>query len=177
MKTYIAILVGVVVLFAVVFVGYKFTSKSSMADNAQQQQLAMRTAKVTGEVKRVFEGDHVINYVFNIPELASTTVDMNGALVKIVTDKGANANVYFSYEGGRGFSPTDYLTEKIAPHVAVINDAGVSTIGSYDWTMATSAGSEWYIAPTADKQWLIVVEAKKTVHDETLELLKSMEVK
>jgi hypothetical protein len=174
MKTYIAILVGVVVLVAVVFVGYKFTSKSSLAD--AQSQAMMRTAKVTGEVKRMFEGEHVINYSFNVPELASTTVDMDGALVKIVTEKGANANVYFSYEGGRGFSPADYLTEKVAPHVPVINDAGMSTVGNYEWTMAESAGSEWFVAPTMDKQWLIVVEAKKTVHDETLELLKSMNV-
>ena len=175
MKTYIAILIGVVVLFTVVFVGYKFTSKGSMTTDAQE--MIMRTAKVTGEVKRVFEGDHIINYSFNIPELASTTVDMDGALVKIVSDKGSNANVYFSYEGARGFSPKDYLTEKIAPHVPVIEDTGVSTVGSYEWTMAESAGSEWFIAPTSDKQWLIVVEAKKAVHDETLELLKSMEVK
>lgn len=176
MKTYIAILIGVVVLFAVVFVGYKFTNKDS-SSNDTQQQMMMRTSKVEGSVTRMFEGDHVINYSFSIPELASTTVDMDGALVKVVTDNMAQANVYFSYEGGRGFSAKDYLIEKIAPHVAVINDAGVSTVGAYEWTMAESAGSEWFIAPTSDKQWLIVVEAKKAVHDATLELLKSMEVK
>jgi hypothetical protein len=177
MKTYIAILVGVVVLFAVVFGGYKFISKASVKGAAVSMTSHARMMKVTGEVKRVYEGEHMITYSFDIPEAASSTSDMEGGLIKVIGAAGTQAAVYFSYEGGRGYSPVDYLTDVVAPHVAVIDLTGTSTIGAYTWTMAESAGSEWFVAPSADKQWLIVVEAKKAMHDDTEQLLTSMTLK
>jgi hypothetical protein len=175
MKTYIAIIIGIVVLFAVVFVGYKVIGKKSTTE--VKEEMVTRTAQVTGEVKRVFEGDHVLSYSFVIPEMSSTTVEMDGGLVKVVGATGTEATVYFSYEGGRGYSPFDYLTEVVAPHVAVIDPTGTTTVGAYVWTTAQSAGSEWFVAPTADSQWLIVVEAKKAFHDDTQRLIQSMSIK
>jgi hypothetical protein len=176
MKTYIAILIGIVVLFSVVFVGYKFTNKDG-ADQTAEQQLEIRTAKISGEVTRNFEGDHTLAYAFDIPEVASTTVDMDGALVKVVGATGTEATVYYSYEGARGYSAVDYISEVVALHVPVIDVTGTTTVGGYEWTMAETAGSEWYLTHTADKQWLIVVEARKSLHDNTLILLSSMDVK
>lgn len=174
MKTYIAIAVGVVVLFSVVFVGYKFTNKSG--DIAMQDK-SVRMAKIEGSVTRKFEGDHVINYSFNIPETATSAVSMDGALVRVSRISGVGSSVYFSYEGARGYSAKDYLADKIAPAVSVLTETGTTTLGGYEWLTATSAGSEYYIASTEDGQWLIVVEAKKVLHDDALELLRSINLK
>jgi hypothetical protein len=176
MKTYIAILIGIVVLFGVVSVGYKFTSNKSHIATSQSQTKA-KMMKVSGDVKRVYEGDHVISYSFDIPEVASTTNDLDGALIRVIGSTGTQATVYFSYEGARGYAPLDYLTNVVAPHVAVIDPTGTSTIGGYEWTTAESNGSEWYISPSTDKQWLIVIEAKKTSHEDTADLLTSLTVK
>lgn len=176
MKTYIAILIGIVVLFAVVFVGYKFTNSNGV-DSITEQQLETRTANVSGEVVRTFEGDHILSYAFAIPEVSSTSVDMEGALVRVIGAGGTEATVYFSYEGARGYAPLDYLSEVVALHVPVIDLTGTTTVGGYEWTTAETAGSEWYLAQTEDKQWLIVIEARKSSHDDTQTLLSSLEVK
>ena len=177
MKTYIAIVLGIIVLFAVVFAGYKLTSNKTAGNTTGNEVSQMAVKKVTGEVKRWFEGDNILSYAFNIPETATTSIQMDGGLIKVISETGAQANVYFSYEGGRGFSANDYLVEKVAPQVAVVNFTGTTTIGMHEWTTAESSGSEWFIAPARDGEWLVVVEAKKTMHDETLEILKQMDVK
>jgi hypothetical protein len=102
---------------------------------------------------------------------------MEGGLVRVVGATGLEASVYFSYEGARGYSPVDYVSEVIALHVPVIDVTGTVSIGGYEWTTAETAGSEWYIAQTADKQWLIVVEARKVNHDVALALVSSLEAK
>lgn len=176
MKTYVAILIGIVVLFAVVFIGYKFT-KGDNGTSGTESQMELRTANVSGQVVRTFEGDHTLSYAFDIPEMSSSSVDMEGGLVRVVGATGLEASVYFSYEGARGYSPVDYISEVIALHVPVIDVTGTASIGGYEWTTAETAGSEWYIAQTADKQWLVVVEAKKTNHDIVMALVSSMDAK
>ena len=76
-----------------------------------------------------------------------------------------------------GYAPVDYISEVVALHVPVIDVTGTTTIGGYEWTTAETAGSEWYLTHSTDKQWLIVVEARKSLHDSTLVLLSSMDVK
>ncbi|MDQ5962831.1 MAG: hypothetical protein QG653_638 [Patescibacteria group bacterium] len=173
MKTYVAILIGIVVLFAVVFIGYKFTSgdENNIESN---QEMQIRTANVSGSVTRAFEGDHTLAYSFGIPEVSSSTVDMDGGLVHVIGANGREVSVYFSYEGARGYSPVDYISDVVAVQVPVIDVTGTTTLGGYEWTTAETAGSEWYLAETADKQWLIVVEAKKTSHDVAVALVSSM---
>lgn len=176
MKTYVAILIGIVVLFAVVFIGYKFTN-SENAEIESNQEMQIRTANVSGSVTRTFEGDHTLSYAFDIPEMSSSTFDMEGALVHVIGETGREASVYFSYEGARGYSPVDYISEVVAVQVPVIDVTGTTTLGGYEWTTAETAGSEWYLAQTEDKQWLIVVEARKSAHDAAVALVSSMDAK
>ncbi len=176
MKKNISILIGIVVLFAVLYGG-----QSLMKDRKQAEvsDVASSTATqvVLGSVMRVFEGEHVLEYTFGIPETATTTIGMDGALVRVVDTGNPLVTLYFSYEGGRGYSPIDYIDNVIAPHVAIINPTSTSTIGGYEWQGAESEGSEWYIAPVLNGEWLIVVENKKSVHDIAVDTLNSIEVK
>ena len=83
-------------------------------------------------------------------------------------------SMYFSYEGGRGYTPEDYLKNVIAPRVAVTT-LGTSTIGGYSWLLLVSTNSEWYITKAVNDQWLVVVENKKSTHTPMVEILDTFE--
>ncbi|MFA6608728.1 MAG: hypothetical protein WCT07_02355 [Candidatus Paceibacterota bacterium] len=176
MKTYVAILIGIVVLFGVVFGGYNFI-KTRGVEQVPETQNQLNMVAFNGDVVRLFDGEeNKVNYTFDIPETASTSVEMEGAFIKIKNASVPYANIYISYEGFRGFSPLDYITEVIAPHVAVINPTGTSTIGAYEWQIAESEGSEWHVAPINDGMWLVIVENKKTVHNQVQKTLESVKL-
>jgi hypothetical protein len=194
MKKNVTILIGLVVVISVLYAGSSFMKKGKSAVGMVEGEKTSLTMKpFNGQVVRVFEGDNVLEYGFDIPETATTSIDMDGALIK-VTDVTVTGDVestttaptvtttpvvtfYMSYEGGRGYSPLDYINDIIAPHVSVMNPTSVTTIGSYDWQGAESEGSEWHIASVAGGKWLIVVENKKSTHDTVEKILESISVK
>lgn len=176
MKKYIPILIGAVVLFAVLYGGKMLMKKSNQA-GVSDVKSELNTRSFVGQVVRVFEGDHTLEYNLAIPETASTSIDMDGALIRITEGANPVAEMYFSYEGGRGYSAINYIDNVIAPHVAAIDLTSTSSIGSYEWQGAESAGSEWHVASVADGQWLIVVENKKSAHDVVEKMLTSIGVK
>ncbi len=190
MKKNVTILIGLVVLFAVLYAGNTFMKKGGSelsVTEGEKSSVAMKS--VSGQVLR---GDNVFDYTFDIPETATTSLSMDGALIKVtdvlVTDAEAStsepivvstpvATLYVSYEGVRGYSAMDYISNMIAPHVSVINPTSTSTIGSYDWQAAESEGSEWRIASVDSGKWLIIVENRKSAHDVVEKVLESISVK
>jgi hypothetical protein len=174
MKTYIAILIGIVVLAGGVFGGmnYMRTHKKAPVKNVS----SVMYATIEGDVVRWFEGTSTLAYSFDIPQTATTSTDMNGALIRVKDANTLLASVYVSYEGGRGHTPLDYITDIVAPHVAVITPTGTSTYGAYDWTTAETAGSNWYIASVANGSWLVVVEGKKSLDLDIKHILETMKL-
>lgn len=171
MKKYIAIAVGIVVLSGAVFGGYKFI-KSRKAVAPAQAENVVRMRTLTGGVTREYEGQNVLNYSFDIPESATTTTEMDGALIKI-QDANPYATMYVSYEGARGYGPIDYIDAVISPHVSVINLGDIEKVGAYEWQTAETEASEWRIAPIDNGKWLVIVENKKLRHDEVDRTLES----
>lgn len=135
------------------------------------------TQTLEGEVKRFFQKDNIISYVLDIPEGATSTTTMDGALVKVTTGQTPYVSMYFSYEGSRGYMPTQYIKNVIAPRVPGVSVVGTTTVGSYTWMVAQSAGSEWHVAQVGDGQWLLVVENKRTLHDQVADTLDSLTTK
>lgn len=177
MKKNITILIGIAAIIAVLYGGERLLDKDRQGGDVEIKNSDVVMRSFVGEVVRVFEGENKLEYGFDIPETATTSLDMDGALVKILDGETSLTSLYFSYEGGRGYSAIDYINNVIAPHVAVINPTGTSTIGGYDWQGAESVGSEWYIASVLNNKWLVVVESKKTGHDALEKLLTSITVK
>ena len=173
MKKYVNILIGIVVLLGVLYGGQLLISEREEAD-ITDIKAEVGVKSFSGEVVRVFEGENKLSYSFDIPETASTSIDMDGALIRITNETNPLASVYLSYEGARGYTPMDYINNTIAPHVAVINPTSTSTIGGYDWQGAESEGSEWHVASVLNGSWLIVVENRKSVHDATESILTSV---
>lgn len=171
MKKYIAILIGIVVLSGMVFGGYKFIKRNKAIPTQSEASVRMRT--VIGEVSREYKGQNILGYSFSVPEVATTSVEMDGALIKVENGSNPYSTIYVSYEGARGYGPVDYIDSIVAPHVSVINVTDVVKIGGYDWQTAETEGSEWHIASPDNGKWLVVVENKKTNHADVEKTLES----
>lgn len=175
MKRNVSIVVGGLVVIAALY-GIQKLSDKSVTHNEGETVVEVGMKQITGEVTRVFEGENKIEYSFSAPETSTTTLGMENALVRVTNEGASLATLYFSYEGGRGYSPVDYINNVIAPNVAVINPGEVVTVGGMDWQTASSEGSEWYVAKARDGEWLVVVENSKTQHDQVQKILSSLKV-
>lgn len=184
MKKNIAIGAGIVALLIVLIALFNFlrlhavksdyvvhTDKTEIKNESEKSGT---TQSFTGDVIREFEGSHKLSYSFDIPKNATTEVGMDGALIKITEGSDLFAAVYMSYEGGRGYSPTDYIDNVIAPKVSVISHRGSETVGFYDWQVAESETSEWYVTSIKNGEWLAVVENKKAMHDNVGKTLQTL---
>ncbi|MEN9337811.1 MAG: hypothetical protein RIQ41_125 [Candidatus Parcubacteria bacterium] len=171
-KTYKAILVAVFGLVLVVGGAYMYMDYKPVTKEPVIKKTSSKTLE--GKVIRTFEGDNTIEYSLTIPEDATTTVGMEGALVKIATPDAPYISMYFSYEGGRGYMPSDYIKNVIVPRVSALTMTGTTTVGGTIWTVAESEQSEWHVAQVGDGQWLLVTENKKSLHDAVLETLESL---
>lgn len=174
MKTYKAILLAVLGLVIVVAGAYFYMKDKPVA----QAPIVTSTMKtLEGQVTRVFEGENKLIYSLDIPETATSTLDMNDALVKITDNGAAYISMYMSYEGGRGYSSLDYINNVIAPRVSTLAVVGTTTIAGGVWTIAQSANTEWHVGQVGDGQWLMVVESARANHDKVIETLESLTTK
>lgn len=171
-KTYKVILLAVFGLVLVVGGAYMYMRHAPVV---KEQVTTKSPSKVLeGKVIRTFEGDNTVEYSLSIPDDATTTLGMEGALVKIATEDAPYLSMYFSYEGGRGYMPQDYIKNVIVPRVSALTITGTTTVGGVSWTVAQSEQSEWHVAQVGDGQWLLITENKKTLHGQVLETLESL---
>lgn len=176
-KTYKAILLAVAGLVIVVGGSYYFLEGGRFKKPVEQVKIKENTVSFSGQVTRISEGENKAVYSFDIPAKATTTVSMDGALVRITEDGALYAAAYLSYEGARGYVAEEYINRVIAPQVHALTPMGTSTIGSYTWMLAESANTEWHVAQVGDGQWLMVVENPKVNHDRVMGILEGLQVK
>lgn len=178
MKKYVPIIIGIVALCAVLYVGDREMKKNS-ADLAvdEQKSADMITTSFQGKVTKMFEGENTLLYGFDLPETATTTVEKEGALVKVTEDGASVLAMYVSFEGGRGYLPDDYINKVIAPAVKLTGEKTTVTIGKNDFEVVRSATSEWHVAKVENGAWLLVIESKKTDNEKVASILESLVTK
>lgn len=175
MKRYVPIIIGIVALCAVLYVGNAIMD--NRAGNVEEEEMEVSTTSYNGTVVRMFEGENTLEYSFDLPEGATTTVERDGALIKIKNENGPLAEMYISYEGGRGYTPADYIRSVIVPNVAKAIGSGTTTLGLYDWNVVGTDRSEWHVASAKDGNWLIVIENRKVDSDVVKSFIESISVK
>lgn len=171
MKRYIPVLIGIVALCAII---YLWNGREKEIDTDDFNTSGSSTMSVSGNVVRIFEGENILKYAFDIPDMATTTVERDGALIKVINGDTIPLVMYASYEGGRGYSASDYISNKIVPAVAAVTDSGTTTIGSYEWNVVQSERSVWYVGKVGSGQWLLVSEFKKSDADVAHKILESL---
>ncbi len=177
-KRYVPIIIGVVALCAVLYLGSsKMGSGDEELANEEVASSKLTSKSFQGSVIKTFEGDNTLLYGFDLPETATTTVSMEGALVKVTDNEVSVFAMYVSFEGARKYSPRDYITNTIMPKVNGVTQSGTTTIGVYDWSVAESQNSQWHVASVGDGKWLLVVENKKTDSEKVVDILESLSTK
>ncbi len=130
-----------------------------------------------GQVIRNHEGENVLEYTLSLPETATTSIEMDGALIK-VSDQGVPlVEMYASYEGARGYSASDYINNNIAPAVKAITSVGTTTIGLYEWDVVESENSIWHVGRVGDGRWLMVIESRKIDSEIAYQIIESLDTK
>lgn len=167
-----ALLAGIVVLGVVGSGSYFYMQGKKMVPTESVKKVP--TNLLEGQVIRQFEGENRIAYKMGIPDAATSSMGMDGALIKIVNEEAPFISMYFSYEGGRGYIASDYINNVIAPRVPGVKVVGTTTIGLYTWTVAESETSEWHVAQVGDGQWLLVVENRRVLHDDAVRALDTL---
>ena len=150
---------------------------NNRADVAKEETNEMSSSSFTGKVVRMFEGENVLEYGFDLPEGATTTVERDGSLIKVINQDSLVLAMYTSYEGGRGYSPSDYIKNVITPSVPGLTMSGTTTIGMYDWNVVESSRSIWHVTKGGDGSWLIVVENKKADNEVANAIIESITTK
>lgn len=174
MKRYIPIVIGVAALCAVLYLGSNKMNGDDSLANEEVLSSEVTSKSFQGSVTKVFEGDNTLDYGFDLPETATATVAMNGSLVKVTDMDAPVLAMYVSFEGGRGYSPSDYITNNIVSKVSGITQMGTTSISGYDWTVVQSANSEWHVAAVENGNWLLVVENKKSDSEKAMAILSSV---
>ncbi len=176
MKRYVPILIGIVALCAVLYIGSVQMNKEEELTN-EENSTEVTDKSFQGSVMRVFEGENTLLYGFDLPSTATATVSMQGALVKVVDVDVPVFAMYFSYEGGRGYTPAEYVSNVITPKVSGITQMGTTTIGMNGWTVVESKNSVWHVASASNGNWLIVVENVKANSEKTNSIIESLSTK
>ena len=177
MKRYVPIIIGILALGGVLYVGNKEMGKNSDEVVVEGTSTEITSKSFQGKVVRMFEGENTLEYGMDLPETATATLSMDGALIKVIDQDVPVLAMYVSYEGGRGYSPADYITNNIITKVKGVTVVGTTTIGGYDWDVAESEASVWHVTKTADNNWLLVVENRKDVNDKATPIIESIVTK
>jgi hypothetical protein len=93
-----------------------------------------------------------------------------------VNDNGEEvAQIFFSYEGARGYTPGDYVTEEIVNKLETAS-TGTELINGVSWTTASSTTRFWYINYADEQtQWLIVVKSLQNKKEFARKIAESFE--
>ncbi len=127
-----------------------------------------------GKVTAQFEGEHILNYQFKLAGSATTTLSKEN---RLVTVKSASTTApiyfYFTYEGGRGYTPDQYIKDVTAKYATIIKRETMIH-GANSWSVARSENSSWHVGSFGN--WLVVVEnanVDKAVATEYIESFKT----
>lgn len=173
-KTYKALLLAVLGLVIVVTGAYLYMKDKP---SPKEQTVKVDERLLSGQVTRLHEGENTLTYRMDMPAGATSTVSQEGMLVRVNLGDALFAATYFSYEGARGYSSTDYIYRNIIPRVAGVSVTGTTTVGETLWTVAQSSLSEWWVGQVGDGQWLMVVENRLDNHDKVVQMLQSLDTK
>lgn len=188
-------LIGVLVLILLLIVLYKgLEGKSFNKSNNGESVVDIANSddytKFEGKVSASFEGSHNLSFMFLHSKALEVTqgVGNQSKWFKLTNASSTNdVTLYFTYEGGRGFTPDDYINEVLKVNgPVVVEDVKFANNASSSVKHVTneSGNVEYYIqgAKGADgDSWLVIVENNNPTNqvskDIAKDLMRSFEIK
>jgi len=161
--------IGYAVAKGVIYVHDRYVAKSEIkTDNNGTSTSTVKTFE--GEASAQFEGLNTIAYAF-VYDGAYEATSTKPRYVYVKNGTTTVATIYLSYEGGRGYTGSDYINNVVKKFVPTVSVPDTMTHGEVSWTHATSTNSAWHII--ADGEWLAVIETKKDDSDKIKAILET----
>ncbi len=147
-------------------------------NNATSTKSVMLT-KYNTMLSHNFEGENKGDVSFDYDDTYKVSTSSKVAnLYTINNVKGEKvATVYFYFNGGRGATPEEYITETVKKSVPTVSAPANATYGESVWARAESGATEWHLKTATNKNWLVYVESAKANNAEVSNVLKSVDVK
>lgn len=132
-----------------------------------------------GYVSANFEGENKLEISFDHDSSFTVTQgkESRSRYFTITSASTTIATIYISYEGGRGYTATDYINNTLKKFIANLEVNPRSASSSSRLYSANSLNSEWSILPSEDGAWLAIVENTKVNSDNVKVILETLVLK
>lgn len=176
------VIIGILLIAIIALLGYKYmhkmpkltvVSNNNASSTVNVVPVNYKTAETVASAS--FEGDRSKTVSFDIPESYTVVAQKSKNTYAVMNGASKVATLYYSYEGGRGYAPTDYVINNIATKVAGLSLVSTSTVGSADYATASTVNSDFKVGSYGE--WLVMSESSKANSAEVDALLKSITVK
>lgn len=147
-------------LIVLVLIGVAIYMKKDVYMAKKILPVAVEIKRIDGTVKAFYEGESVLKYHFDIDKNATTTERNEKTTGITITNASSTviAKVFLSYEGGRGYMPSDFFSEELPKRVASLSETSSTTIGSYAGLEAHSPYMIWRAANVHNGEWMIIIQ-------------------
>lgn len=162
--------IGYAVARGVIYAHGKYVNYK--AKSAIETNTATDTVKTfEGEVSSNFEGPNTVKYAF-VYDGAYTATSTKPKYVFVKQGTSTIATIYFSYEGGRGYTPVDYINQVIKKAVPSVSAPVDMMYGDSSWTKSSSVGTDWHVF--ASGEYLAVIESSKSNTSKIQSILETL---
>lgn len=176
-------ILGLALGYAIAKGALHLMNRSKMSNIKTENSMSTTTDAVlttfNTSLKHNFEGDNKADAAFDYSDVNNVTASTKTANLYTVNNaKGEKvATVYFYFNGARGATPEEYVTETIKKSVPTVSAPANANYGSTVWARAESGATEWHLKTATNKDWLIYVESATANNTEVSDILKSVDVK
>lgn len=176
-------ILGIALGYAIAKGGMYLYNKSKLTKNSAKEMISemkTETVKYTGSVMSIFEGENKAEISFD-HDKSLNVIQGEGNKSKYFYINNASgtkvATIYMSYEGGRGYAPTDYVNDVLVKAIPGLVKEDAVMYGSSTWTKVSSTNSVWHLKSSDDKQWLVLVENTKANSKAVESLINTFTIK
>lgn len=173
-------IVGVVIFILLSIFLYSSTQslKSSIDTSilGQVRSDVVRMKLYEGVTSSEFEGKNTLSYSFRIPENASVVTALSGKLLAVTQNTKMLGRVFFSYEGGRGYSEYDYIKNSIEKATKDVSETFVETIDGKTFVSVVVDGDIYLVTKLKNGEWLAVFQAGEKGKEELKQIISTFEV-
>lgn len=149
-----------------IFVYFKFgQNKEPEIVNGDELPVAPLVVVYSGTARHFFEGESSINYIVTAPKDVAVAPIVEETFEKgVEITRGVDkVRIYFSYEGGRGFTPKDFVEEFIVPNFGSVTYSSSSPVNTSvlaeneAWVTVKQGGNVSYIGQSIKSDYLVTV--------------------
>lgn len=153
----------------------KKTLDTSVITNVRSDAVRMRLYE--GVTSSEFEGKNLLSYSFRIPENAAVVTALQGKVLAVTQNNKVLGRVSFSYEGGRGYAPEEYIKEIILKDVSEKVPTFIQTIGERSFVSFKYDGDLYLVTKVDGGEWLATFQGTEKDEEDLRQIASTFNIK